>query len=134
MTIAKAFIDWLENEGVATFGQDLYLRRVPDSKYTPSSVYWVIPSGGYPLGKNKTGEIIKQYSFLINYRSTKAEDVDQKLFELEELLNCQDCLQLEGFEVLEVEVSSFADDGDIDGEDREQGFLQANIKTYKQIS
>lgn len=132
MTIAKAFIDWLQAEGVATFGQDLYLRRVPDSKETQASVYWIIPNGGFPLGRNRTGEMIKQYSFLINYRSKKAEDVETKLFELEEKINCQGCLQLEGFQVLDVEVSSFPDDSDTDAEDRETGFLQVNIKTYKQ--
>ena len=132
MTISKAFIDWLEAKGVATFGQDLYLRRLPDSKYTPSSVYWVIPGGGFPLGKNRTGEIIKQYTFIVNYRSTKAQEVDEKLMELEELLSCENCFTLEGYEVIEVEVSTYPDDSDTDTEDREQGFLQANIKTYKQ--
>lgn len=132
MTIGKALIQWLESQGVATFGQDLYLRRVPDSKYTPDAVYWVIPNGGFPVGKNKTGEMIKQYNFIINFRSVKAEEVEDKLFALEELLNCQSCMELEGFQVLEVEVDSFPDDGDVDDEDRETGLLQVNIKTYKQ--
>ena len=131
-TITESFINWLESEGVATFGQDLYLRRVPDSQKTPSSLYWIIPSGGFPLGRNKTGEMIKQYTFAINYRSTKAEDVEHKLYELEELLNCQSCIALEGYQVLGVEVSVFPDDGDVDDEDREVGLLQVNIKTYKQ--
>ena len=131
-TITESFINWLESEGVATFGQDLYLRRVPDSQKTPSSLYWIIPSGGFPLGRNKTGEMIKQYTFVINYRSTKAEDVEHKLYELEELLNCQSCIALEGYQVLEVEVSVFPDDGDVDDEDREVRLLQVNIKTYKQ--
>ena len=131
-TITESFINWLESEGVATFGQDLYLRRVPDSQKTPSSLYWIIPSGGFPLGRNKTGEMIKQYSFLINYRSTRAKDVERKLFKLEELLSCQSCIVLEGFQVLEVEVNVFPADGDIDDEDREVGLLQLNIKTYKQ--
>lgn len=132
MTVAQSFIQWLENKGVATFGQDLYLRRAPDSKETPEAIYWIIPNGGFPIGRNKTGEMIKQYSFTINYRSVKAKDVEEKLFELEELLNCQSCVVLEGYEVLEVEVDVFSSDGDIDDEDRETGLLQVNIKTYKQ--
>ena len=132
MTITESFIQWLESEGVATFGQDLYLRRVPDSKHTPDSVYWIIPSGGFRIGKNKTGEMIKQYNFIINFRAVKAKEVEEKLYALEELLNCQSCIELEGFQVLEVEVDVFPDDGDIDDEDRETGLLQVNIKTYKQ--
>lgn len=132
MTITESFIQWLEDEGVATFGQDLYLRRVPDSPKTPSSVYWIIPSGGFVIGKNKTGEMIKQYSYIINYRAVKAKEVEEKLYALEDLLNCQDCIELEGYQVLNVEVSVFPDDGDIDDEDRETGLLQINIQTYKQ--
>ena len=132
MTVLEAFAKWLEDNNVATSGQDLFLRRVPSSTKTPSSVYWIIPGGGFPIARNKTGEMIKQYSFTINYRSMSAGEVEQKLFELEELINCQGCLVLEGYEVLEVEVNSFADDGDMDEENREVGFLQVNIKTYKQ--
>ena len=132
MTITQAFIQWLEAQGVATFGQDLYLRRVPDSKKTPSSIYWVIPNGGFPLGKNKTGEMLKLYTFVVNFRSTSAREVEEKLFALEELVNCENCLQLDGFEVVDVEASIFPSDSDIDDEDRETGFIQVNIQTYKQ--
>lgn len=132
MTVTQSFIQWLETQGVATFGQDLYLRRVPDSKQTPSSLYWIIPSGGFALGRNRTGEMIKQYSYLINYRAKKAREVEDKLFELEEMLNCQSCIVLEGYQVLDVEVTSFADDSDMDEEGRETGLLQVNIKIYKQ--
>ena len=132
MTVAQSFIKWLEEQGVATFGQDLYLRRVPDSKSTPDAIYWIIPSGGFRIGKNRTGEVIKQYSFIINYRSVSARDVEEKLFALEELLNCTNCVTLEGFDVIEIEVDAYPSDGDIDEEDRETGLLQVNIKTYKQ--
>ena len=132
MTVAQSFIKWLEEQGVATFGQDLYLRRVPDSKSTPDAIYWIIPSGGFRIGENRTGEVIKQYSFIINYRSVSARDVEEKLFALEELLNCANCVTLEGFEVIEIEVDAYPSDGDIDEEDRETGLLQVNIKTYKQ--
>ncbi len=132
MTITESFIDFLETQGIATFGQDLFLRRVPSSLETKDAVYWIIPNGGFPLGRNKTGEMIKQYSFLIYFRSTKAEDVEQKMFALEEMLNCQSCVALTGYEILDVEVNSFSSDGDIDSEDRETSLIQVNIKTYKQ--
>lgn len=132
MTIAESFIAYLESQDIATFGQDLFLRRVPDSSTTGASVYWVIPNGGFPLGRNQTGEMIKQYSFLIYYRSNKAQLVEQKLFELEETLNMPNSVQLEGFEVIETEVNQFATDEDEDLEGREVGLIQVNIKTYKQ--
>lgn len=132
MTITEAFIKWLEDEGVATFGQDLYLRQVPDSKSTSDAIYWIIPSGGMTIGRNRTGELIKQYSYVINYRNIDPEEVENKLYELEELLNCQSCIKLEGYQVLGIEVSVYPDDGDIDDEGSETGLLQVNIQTYKQ--
>lgn len=131
MTVTQAFIDWLEDNDVATFGQDLYLRRLPDSREVPDAVYWLVPSGGFRLGKNRTGETLKQYSYTLNYRAPKAKEVEEKLFELEEMLNCQNCVQLDGYEVVEIEVEVYSSDGDIDEEDRETGLLQINIKTYK---
>lgn len=131
MTITQSFVDFLENQGVAIFGQDLFVRRVPNSKSTPDALYWIIPAGGFPIARMRTGEMIKRYSFNIFYRSTKAQDVEEKLFALEELLNCQRCVELEGFEVLEIEVSQLPSDNDQDGEDRETGLIQVNINTYK---
>ena len=133
MTIAESFIQFLEDQGIATFGQDLYLRKVPNSYNTTKDVYWVIPSGGQPLSKLKTGEILKQYSFLIYFRSMKVKIVEEKTFELEELLNCSGCVSLEGFDVVSIDVNRYASDEDIDLEDREVGLVQVNINTYKNI-
>lgn len=128
-TVSESFIQYLEGQGIATFGTDLYLGQVPDD--AADTCYWVITSGGTPIQKLRSGEKVKQYFISIYYRSTKTKDVEKKLFELEELLNCTNCVELEGFEVLEVEANQFPTDVDFDNEERRVGFIQANIKTYK---
>lgn len=128
-TISESFIHWLESQGVATFNSDLYLSQVPDS--APDECYWVITSGGAPIQKLRTGEKVKQYFISLYYRSTKAEDVEKNMFKLEELLNQKGCLQLNGFETIEVEANQFPSDSDLDNEERRIGMLQANIKIYK---
>lgn len=128
-TVSESFIAWLESQNVATFKVDLYLSQVPDD--APDDCYWVITSGGSPIQKLRTGEKVKQYFVSVYYRSTKAKHIEKNMFKLEELLNKPNCLQLEGFETIEVEADQFPSDIDFDSEDRRVGLLQANIKIYK---
>lgn len=128
-TVSEAYIKFLEEKGIATFGSTIYLSQVPLD--ASDEVYWVISSGGSPILKLKTGEIVKQYFISTYYRSGSSQDLERKMFQLEELLNCRDCVQLEGFEVYEVEATQFPSDIDLDNEERRIGFLQANIKIYK---
>jgi hypothetical protein len=128
-TVSEAFIKWLEDENIGTFDTDIYLNQVPLK--APDTCYWIITSGGDVIQKLRTGEKVKQYFILVNYRSPKGKLVEKNLFKLEELLNCAECITLEGFEVLEVEATQFPSDSDLDDETRRVGLLQANIKIYK---
>lgn len=128
-TISEAFVEYLENEGVGTFGQNIFISQVPDS--APDQTFWTVTSGGTPIAKMRTGEQMKQYFILLYYRSPSAKDVERTLFRLEEKLNCASCVELTGFEVYDIECSQFPVDNDIDDESRKVGFLQANIKIYK---
>lgn len=128
-TVSESFIAWLESQGIAEFNSDLYLSQVPNE--APDRCYWIITNGGSPIQKLRTGEKIKQYFVSIYMRSTKAEDIEKTMFSLEQLLNKPQCLQLQGFETIEVEAHQFASDVDFDNEERRIGMLQANIKIYK---
>lgn len=131
MTIAQSFIKFLETQGCGVFGQDLYLSRVPDSKNANKKLFWVIPSGGSVIQTNKTNEKIKSYQFLIYFRSTSAQEVDETLFKLEETFNCLSCVKLEEYEVVSVDANQFASAPDLDSENRMVGFLQVQIQVYK---
>ena len=55
-TLSEAFIKFLEEKDIATFGQDLFLNEVPSSNDTQTeSVYWILTSGGNPISKLRTG-------------------------------------------------------------------------------
>ena len=130
-TISEAFIEYLESQNIATFGTDLFLNQVPSSNETQDSVYWIITSGGGPIRSLRTGEKLKQYYISVYYRSRSNKDVERKLFALEELLNCTECVQLTGFDVVSVSAEQFPSDRDLDNEERRVGFLQATIRVYK---
>lgn len=131
MTIARAFVDFLEKQGFGVFGQNIYLFRVPNSFKAESEILWIIPSGGSIVGRNRTGEQIKAYQFLVYYRSVSAEKVDIALSALEEQLNCSQCVKLNGFELVQVNTTQFPADQDLDAENRMVGLLRVQLEVYK---
>lgn len=131
MTIAQSFVRFLEEKGYGIFGQNIFLYRVPNSLKTNTDLLWVIPSGGSPISSNRTGELIKAYQFLVYMRSNSARQIDEGLTALEENLNCSQCVQLDGFELVSISTTQFPADQDLDTENRMVGFLQVQIQVYK---
>lgn len=131
MTISQAFVKFIEEKGYGVFGQNIFLYRVPNSLKTQTELLWIIPSGGQPVATNKTGELIKEYQFLVYFRSNSAEKVDKVLSDIEEVLNCSSCVNLQGFELVSMKVTQFPADQDLDSENRMVGSLQATVQVYK---
>lgn len=131
MTISQSFVKFLENKGYGVFGQNIYLYRVPNSKKTETEVLWLIPSGGFPAFVNKTGELIKSYQMAIYYRSNSARKVDEVMNDLEQTLNCAQCVSLEGFELVSIRATQLPTDQDLDSENRMVGSITCQIQVYK---
>lgn len=129
MSIVAAFVDYFEEVTSSTLGQDLFVNRVPSS---PDETWWLRSSGGNPLSKLATGEMTKAYRIDVFYRGRSPQNVDAKLFELEEELNSSRGVELTGFSVIDVQATSFPTDNDLDDEDRYVGLLQVTISTYKE--
>jgi hypothetical protein len=128
MNINEAFIGFLETGGFGTFGINMYIGGVPLD--APDKALWILAGGGSNVGKNETGEKLKNYIISIFYRNTDAKDVLDTLQEIEELLNANNCITLSGYNVVEVEATQFPVDQDLDNEDRTVGLVQATITVY----
>ena len=131
MTISQSFVEFLESKGFGTFGQNIYLYRVPNSKKTQTELFWIVPTGGTPTRRNRTGELIKAYQFSLYYRSMSAKKIDEVLNQAEEMLNCATCVQLNGFELVDIQATQFPISQDLDSEDRVVGLLQVQLQVYK---
>lgn len=131
MTLIQSFVKFLENKGYGISGQNIYMYRVPNSKKTETEILWLIPTGGYPSTRNRTGEMIKTYQILIYYRSNNARKVDKVLNDLEETLNCARCVNLEGFELVDVRATQLPADQDLDSENRLVGSINCQLEVYK---
>lgn len=134
MNIVESFALYLQNLGIATLGQTLFIGNAPSSNRVSDSIYWIVESGGSPLSMNSTGELVKSTSIEIYYRDRNYKNVYDNLNTLEENLNCNGCVQLTGFDIIKIDVVSFPIDQDLDNEDRKIGMLQVNLLSYKECS
>jgi len=133
MTILDSFANYMvDTIDELTLGQNLFLGEVPNSKKVEDKVWWIVDSGGGILTKTFTGSSIKQYTMNVYYRGRDYKTVKDGMYAFEEAVSCSGCVQLEGFQTVELEVISFPVDQDLDSEDRKIGLLQINIKTYKE--
>lgn len=131
MTMIQSFAKLLQNKGYGIPGQNIFLFRVPNSKKTETEVLWLIPTGGTPMNRNRTGELIKSYQVLIYFRSESARRVDTVLNELESMLNCAQCVSLEGFELVDIRATQLPTDQDLDTENRMVGSISCQLQIYK---
>ncbi len=132
MNIIESFANYLQGLGIATLGQTLFIGNAPSSNRVSDAIYWIIESGGSPLSINSTGESLKTTSIEIYYRDRDYKNVYDKLSTLEETISCNGCVQLNGFDIIKIEVTSYPIDSDLDSEDRKIGMLQVNTLTYKE--
>ena len=129
MNVAKSFVEYMESLGMGTFSTDIFVGGIPQD--APDNSWWVISSGGSPIRKNHTGERIKDYILDVFYRNTNAEDVYESIQEFEEEINSKGCVQLSGYDTVEMEASILSTDRDIDNEDRVLSLLQVRISIYQ---
>ena len=129
-TVGEAFIKFLETEIPATFGEDLFLGEFPLKAQDES--WLVVVSGGNPELVTADGGMVKLYTFNVFRRSLIGKEIERQLFSLEEKLNCSNCVNLEGFETIYSRATNFAQDIDLENENRRIGLLQAQVRLFKQ--
>lgn len=129
-TVGEAFIKFLENKNVGSFGIDLFLGELPLE--APDDAWLVVVSGGNPDTVTLDGSMIKVYTLNIYHRSLAGKEIERTLFSLEEDLNCATCVNLDGFETIYSRATQFAQDIDLENENRRIGLLQAQVRLFKQ--
>lgn len=129
-TVGEAFIKFLEDNSVGTFGTDLFLGQL--SIDAPDECWLVVVAGGNPELVTADGGMIKVYTFNVYRRSLAGKEVERQLFSLEEKLNCTTCVNLEGFETIYSRATNFAQDVDLENTNRRIGLLQAQVRLFKQ--
>jgi len=115
--------------GIATLGQDLFIGQAPSSNKVSNDLWWIVATGGSGSSL-ASGENLKVYTIEVYRRSRNYETVYADMQSLEQILNCDDCVQLEDFQTVDVKATVLSIDSDLDAEDRKVGLLQTNITVY----
>jgi hypothetical protein len=131
MNITDDFAHYLETITGTKLGQTLYIGEAPSSNKAPDEIYWVTGNGGGIATDNITGEKTKLYSFNVFFRSRNYKKVYDNMQYLEEQLNCETCIDLTNYKVIEIKAVTLSIDSDLEAEDRKVGVLQVEILTYK---
>lgn len=131
MNVAHAFVQFMEDENLGTFGTDIFIGTVPLN--ASEACWWVLSAGGASTQKNNTGERIKNYILSVYYRNTDAEDVYNKLQDFEVLVNSKVCTEIANFATIEMEATVFPTDQDLDDLDRTIGLVEVTVSTYSNL-
>lgn len=131
MNIAEAFTDYLEQITGSVLGQDLFIGQAPSTNKVPDDIYWIVASGGNINTDTTTGEKLKNYTIEVYKRSRDNRTIYDDMQDLEIELNCLSCIELSGYEVVDIEAYTLSIDNDLDNEDRKVGLLQVNLIIYK---
>lgn len=132
MNLVESFATYLATLTSSVLGQTLFIGEAPSSNKVADSIWWVIASGGAKEIKLATGEAVKNYQIEVYYRNRDYEAVYSAMQSLEEDLNCDGCTQLDGYDTLEIEATTFPIDNDLDDEDRKVGLLSVTLRTFKE--
>ncbi len=129
-TVGEAFVKFLQDKGYGTFGTDLFLGELPIE--APDDAWLVVVGGGNPEVVTLDGAMLKLYTFNVYRRSVAGKEIERKLFSLEEMLNCATCVNLQGFETIYSRATQFAQDIDLENENRRIGLIQAQVRLFRQ--
>ncbi len=129
-TVGESFTKFLEDQNIGVRGNDLFLGELP--LQAPNKAWLVIVSGGNPDLVTADGSMVKLYTFSIYRRALAGKEIERDLFSLEEMMNCTSCVNLDGFETIYSRATQFAQDIDLENEQRRIGLLQAQIRLFKQ--
>lgn len=130
MTLAKSFVEYLEDLNFGIFEQDIFIGLAPSSNKVPDAIFWVVASGGNTTQKMASGEVMKEYILNVYYRDINYENVYSTLEDLEQQISCTGCLELEGVDLISISANNLMIDEDLDSEYRKVGLLQITLMVY----
>lgn len=123
-TLQKQLFDWLNKVFGFTAGKDSFQNKLPSTQQVGDQpVLWLVENNAFVSRQFTSHSKLKEYSFLLNYRDIKAQDVKQKILEFEQIINHLECFHLPDYEVISIVAESFGADQDPDA----QKFTRGNI-------
>lgn len=128
MNIPSLIAQWLQTNGYATVGTDLFIDQLPNE--APDETFWLINGGGSVQSFNATKERTDSYTLTLFYRNKSPKDVIETLEEISNDWNTTRHIDLDPLDV-RWSTSSLPDDQGRDANGRAQGTLTLNLIIYR---
>lgn len=124
MTYLDSFAKYMEDLGVATRGQNLFIGEVPrqNTDDIDEGQWWIVASGGSPVG---TDFNLWRRELFVNvfYRDRDANCVFQKFEDLRTKIYDAGCPELDNYRAVGIDVSTELVDSDVDTEENRIGVM-----------
>ncbi len=124
MTYLDSFADYLQNLGVATRGQDLFIGEAPrqTTDNLETGYWWIVAAGGASVGTTYN-QWRRELFINVFYRDRDPKCVYEKFEELRTKIYEAGCPELAGYRTVNIDVSSELIDSDVDTEDNKVGVM-----------
>lgn len=128
MNIPELIAQWLQENGYATRGVDLFIDQLPNE--APDNTFWLINGGGQPESFNATKERTDTYILTLFYRNKTPKLVIETLEAIANDWNTTRHIELDSLDV-RWSTSSLPDDQGRDANNRAQGTLTLTLTIYR---
>lgn len=126
-TLATEMFEWLAEEIGFNIGENAFMNILPDTNQVKGEAYWLIDNNSYVSRQMISRSKLKRYTLVLNYRNVSARVVDNKILQIEQILNHTTCLQLPNYKIIQMQASSWDADRDADDEKFYRGSLTITV-------
>lgn len=132
-TIAQELFQLLSKVLSLKTGEEFFLYRLPSTKQVSPEVWWMTVQQQSLTSKYLTSEKDYYITFLLNYRSTKAQKVDDEISKAAEIINNLQCFRLPDYQVTYCHASTISVNEDLDVEDMQRGSIIITLRSIGNI-
>ena len=130
MNIAESFAHYIQDLGIATLGQDLFIGEAPAGNRPHDAVWWIVASGGSPEGTD-FNRWKRCHFFDIYYRDRSSKSLFDNFEKLRDCMYQNTCKQLDCYDVVDLEITNEITDNDRDLEGRHFAIMSVKITLFE---
>lgn len=132
-TISQELFRFLGNLLSFREGENYFIYRLPSTKQVEPKVWWMTVQQQSLSRKFATSEKDYIATYILNYRSTRAEDVDNEISRVSEIINNLQCFRLPDYQVTYCHASTISVNEDLDVEDMQRGSIIITLRSIGNI-
>lgn len=132
-TISQELFHFLSELLSFVEGENFFLYRLPSTKQVEPEVWWLTVQQQSLTSKYVTSEKDYLITYILNYRFTKAQRVDDEISRVAEIINNLKCFRLPSYQVTYCRATGISSNEDLDIEDMQRGSIIISLRSIGNI-